>query len=225
MVFPPPSSLGPITVAGAASSAFLSVSDSGYSEVNTTGKVADGAGNSLAFTIDDAQAAASGTIDNLIGAAVWDRGAPTEVAPVSLRVVLGALLAKSRFVVAIGVGTVPTTMAAIKAANPYWLEVYVPGTPTVNTLLRSSGVTGMTSFVQENAQESTALTITVDTDDIGYGPGTASSRYVKASVEGRAGRSQSTAYTSAGNIWIAALWGKSSLATEAETISASIEVL
>ena len=211
---------------GGSSVTYLAFSDA--TEINTSGKIADGDSNAIDFTIDNGQAAAVNTngLSGLIGAALWDRGTVSGSAPITLLVTLESMPTSSRFCLAIGIGTVPTSLATIKSGNPYFLEVQKRAGDQIDTRCKVGTASLLASGSgAEATTTSHGITLQVAADDIGYGPGHVSHLSTKSGTKRRDTHDQASKLThTSGNLWIAALWGKSATASAEETLSVKIEV-
>ena len=217
----PPSSGG----GGGGGPTYLLTTHSGYTEIQTSGKISDGTGGELEFIVDSGQIAAvtSEGLSGLIGAGVWDYGPATDNA-VSLEITLGTVVNASRFCICMGIGTVPTTMAEIRAGQAYFGEFYINSSGGINTRCKI-GTFNLMGSNFDNHDTSTKLQLQVAADTVGYGPGHIMHIGVKGGTKRRDEHTNSTQYThTSGDLWFAVCYGKAGTAGAEETLKLTVEV-
>lgn len=189
-------------------------------EIGTSGKIADGPSSSIQLTIDSGQAAASGGVDGLIGAAVWNLGA-VSIGNLNCLMEWVSIVNQTHVVLAVWrSSSAPTSMAEIESSSPLWLQALTQGLDTkTSTYLRHTTQSLGTTNTENNAG-SVSISLTVATDADGYGG--ALSRHDSAGTS--KSRDLSTVVAAAsGSFYLALMWGKSATASGAEMISVKLQ--
>jgi hypothetical protein len=205
---------------GGGGSEYLSFSNA--TEIGSSGKIADGASDSIELTIDSGQAAAvaSSGLAGLIGAAVWNLGA-VSTGNINSLVEWVSIINKTHVCVAVWrAASAPTSLADIKAANTRWLQVLTQGGGTNTSTYVKTNTNNLATSNRENLASSVSVSFTVATDADGYGR--ALSRHDSSGTSSVQSSSSAQAEAS-GDFYLALLWGKTATAAGLETIKLKLQ--
>jgi hypothetical protein len=208
-----------LKAAGASGAEYLRFADA--TEIGSSGAISDSGDEQIDLAIADEQAAASGGLDGLIGAAVWDLGS-TSKGNINCLVEWVSMINKTSVVIAIWrSASAPTSLADIDGANTQFLQILTRNTTPATSTYLKTGTNNLATLSAEGLTSSVSISYTVGTDADGWGG--ALSRHDGGGTSKT--RTQSTSFAGAsGTFYLALLWGKATAsATEAETISIKLQ--
>lgn len=206
--------------AAAASASDQYLDPASFSEIGSSGKIADGGSNVINLSIDNGQAAATTSqgLSGLIGAGLYDLGS-TITGAVNLAIEITGSVNQSYLCVGVFRATsAPTTLQGIEDATAQYLQVKIGASGQVNTYLKS-GTASLTSGNAENKSSSTLLEYAVGMGASGFGP--SMSRHEHDTTH-TVRTSTTDVNTSSGNVYVFVAWGKSATAASAETLGVKI---
>ena len=204
--------------AAAAGSEYLRFADA--TELGSSGAISDVSTDQIDLAIIDTQAAQSGGLDSLIGAAVWDLGA-TSTGNINCLVEWVALPNWTNVVIAVWrAASAPTSLADIDGASSHFLQLLTRSTTPSTSPFLKTGSASLGTLNSSALESSVSCSYVVGCDADGYGG--AMSRHDGAGTSKT--KTLTTVFTASGNFYLALLWSKAvNAATEAETISLKLQ--